>query len=342
MIARNWCRLARRGALLPVVLVVMVIIGLIAGAATFVGRQDTRAGRMAQLQASALAAVDHAHAAGLSGLSADARVLGDGRSLTRQVPVGIGVEASISLLRLDESTFVLFGHATAGGGERLSAQRSASVILRLDVPEISFPAAITIGTSDPVDAVVDGTDRSPPDWRCPPDSSDVPPIVVDAPLPPDDSALAALRSRATIRLPGGVQLGLVGPVYSGGECAPEVSTNWGDPSRTGACAAHLPIIHSAGDLVVGGGVGQGVLLVDGDLTLSGGFDFVGAVLVRGTLAIEGAGTTLTGGVRAGSFRGVAGDSSRASMKWSTCALRAALTSGAPLVLVGERPWALIR
>jgi hypothetical protein len=50
---------------------------------------------------------------------------------------------------------------------------------------------------------------------------------------------------------------------------------------------------SLGDLTVLGGVGQGVLVVDGGLTLSDAARFYGLVVVRGALRLEG-GASLVG------------------------------------------------
>lgn len=53
------------------------------------------------------------------------------------------------------------------------------------------------------------------------------------------------------------------------------------------------VIHIEGDAELGGGSGSGVLLVDGNLTVTGPLTFNGVVLVRGTLIVSGSGTSST-------------------------------------------------
>jgi hypothetical protein len=72
--------------------------------------------------------------------------------------------------------------------------------------------------------------------------------------------------------------------------------NWGEPSIPGhPCHDYFPIIYSATDLNIGSGAGQGILIVNGNLTIAAGVRFYGAVLVRGRL--DAAGAELLGSVR---------------------------------------------
>lgn len=86
------------------------------------------------------------------------------------------------------------------------------------------------------------------------------------------------------------------------------SMNWGDPEFVESdpddvdrypCANHFPIIHIDGDASLeAGGVGQGILLVDGNLNIRGDFTFYGIVVVQGTFETEGSGNRIVGGVMA--------------------------------------------
>ena len=146
------------------------------------------------------------------------------------------------------------------------------------------------------------------------------PAGVEPPLAPADCApwIGELQARyATSPLAatdiaddtvGGPGLGLVGfadlmaaadvgvtgwgtpaPVERLGVCAAEEPWGWGDPDHpTRPCGGRLPLRAADGDLTMDGGVGQGVLVVDGDLTLTSGARYYGLVLVRGTLRLEGA------------------------------------------------------
>jgi hypothetical protein len=84
-------------------------------------------------------------------------------------------------------------------------------------------------------------------------------------------------------------------------CRTSTLTNWGDPrDPTAACGAYFPLIYHGGPVLTiqSGGYGQGVLLVDGDLDLRGGFEFHGIIIVQGRFATQGAGNRVFGGVLA--------------------------------------------
>jgi hypothetical protein len=86
--------------------------------------------------------------------------------------------------------------------------------------------------------------------------------------------------------------------------------------------------------------GQGVLIVDGNLDVQGGFDFFGPVIVRGALGTKGTGGHFNGGVIAANVNleqnDVLGD---AVINFSSCALIKALQGSAPGFLLRERSWA---
>ena len=60
---------------------------------------------------------------------------------------------------------------------------------------------------------------------------------------------------------------------------------------------YIPVIYSPGDLkIAASDPGQGILLVEGNLEVSGGHEFYGPVIVRGTLTTTGTGGHFVGGV----------------------------------------------
>ncbi|MGW8267924.1 MAG: hypothetical protein ACWGSQ_16275 [Longimicrobiales bacterium] len=106
--------------------------------------------------------------------------------------------------------------------------------------------------------------------------------------------------------------------------------NWGDPNDpASACGGYFPVIYGQGDLSVeSNDYGQGILLVEGDLTFKGGFEFYGPVIVRGTVSTEGTGGHFIGGLIAANVSlnasSVLGD---AVIQYSTCSVtRAVLNS----------------
>ncbi len=136
----------------------------------------------------------------------------------------------------------------------------------------------------------------------------------------------------------------VGPAYNAdGTCNPSPLGNWGMPTdTTDACFNYFPIIYSTGDLSLSSGAGQGILLVNGDLQVTGGFDFYGPVFVKGTLTTTGAGGHFWGGVVAAnadiSTNTVLGN---AVINFSECAVQRAILNNSALTKarpLASRSW----
>ena len=138
------------------------------------------------------------------------------------------------------------------------------------------------------------------------------------------------------------------PTASSGVCNKSDIYNWGEPRRDAPgvaaieeCQDYFPIVYfGAGTLKLQGGYGQGILLVAGDLWMSGGFEFVGMIIVLGEVRTTGTGAKVTGAVLSNNFYGeqstLGGDP---ALRYSSCAIGAALegtSSGFPIT---QRPWA---
>ena len=86
------------------------------------------------------------------------------------------------------------------------------------------------------------------------------------------------------------------PTESGGSCLTDGVWSWGDPLRHAhPCADHFALRGRSSALTLNGGAGQGVLVVDGDLTLRGGVVFHGIVLAAGEVSLV-EGSTVEGRV----------------------------------------------
>jgi hypothetical protein len=122
-----------------------------------------------------------------------------------------------------------------------------------------------------------------------------------------DIDLSDLIAMATKTYPAGASLTGMAPVTTLDAndllvCNPILS-NWGDPARPDPlpdppppCMSYFPVIHAQGDLTIQTGVGQGVLIVEGDLRLTGNMLFYGIVIVRGSLFTAGTGNHIGGAV----------------------------------------------
>ena len=96
----------------------------------------------------------------------------------------------------------------------------------------------------------------------------------------------------------------------------------------------LPVIYIDGNASLNTGAGQGLLLVDGNLSVQGGFEFYGIVVVRGSLKATGNGNKFNGGVLAANVE--LNDNSiigTVDLAFSSCAVaraQQACAAGSPL------------
>jgi hypothetical protein len=197
------------------------------------------------------------------------------------------------------------------------------MIARIKPIVLDVQASLTTGNSDALsgNSVVNGTDQNPPNWQsCGPlqpslagirsdqgttvstsGSATVigtPPVRIDASVTDStfskfgDLTYTQLAAQANITLPGQNFSNSIGPVVTNGQCNTAVLTNWGDgASPNGPCSNYFPIIHITGDATINGVQGQGILLVDGSLSVQGSFQFFGVTIVQGTLKTTGGGNT---------------------------------------------------
>jgi hypothetical protein len=249
----------------------------------------------------------------------------------------------------------------------------------LNVPQMTVPGALTtrgpttIGGS----SLISGNDTDPSGWTdCPPPGSAKPGIVnpdadqletngngcnnfacVSGNPPVDEDPIAAdtntyfkygdidwsdLTATAKRVGPGSIQS--IEPSYrADGSCDTANPKNWGDPGRNaaspGTCERYFPVIYAPGDLTINSGTAQGVLLVEGNLDVQGGFKFFGPVIVRGRLKTSGTGGHFTGGVMAADVQ-LDGNTvtGNAVITFSGCAIAKALRGSALPVVASGRAW----
>lgn len=148
------------------------------------------------------------------------------------------------------------------------------------------------------------------------------------------------------------------PLYNlvDGSCDKTQLKNWGDPQRnapTGKCEDYFPTIHlksaikgSLGPLTkIAQGRGQGLLLVDGNLQISGNFEWVGPVIVRGNVTTSGTGNKVIGGIEAmnqgcvpltGVCNTITGTS---NVTYSSCAINKVLAQKSFPTIANGHAWA---
>lgn len=160
-----------------------------------------------------------------------------------------------------------------------------------------------------------------------------------------DEDWKTLTASANKIISGTTTFSQINPVVTNGACDKSVTSNWGAPVHTSPanpCENYFPIIHAKGStntLKLSGNKGQGILLVDGDLEISGGFEFYGPVIVRGRIKSTGTGGKLNGGVMAANVdleqNTVLGD---ATITYSSCAVEKAIASSANPRRLEQRAW----
>jgi hypothetical protein len=302
-------------------------------------------------------------------------------TLAYSAPNGAWVDTvRVTKLNQLSSLIVSEGRA-GGFATPLSARRRVAMIVVLNMPKVNQIGAltsrgtVTIGGS----TAISGVDTSLAGWNCPPAGSGVAGVAVPAfsnlawggscpggtciqgsPLVSITSAAndtntyfsygtmkwAQLVAMADVSVSGTLTHVKPTTLSSGGTtvCSTSVNTNWGDPNRAspaGACESYFPVVYAPSDISINGDQGQGVLLVNGNLNIQGGFVFYGQIIARGTVKLTGTGNHVYGGVMAASIQDST-DASKlsgnSSIRYSRCAvtsvfLNAAMGSRAP-----QRSW----
>ncbi|MEK6769231.1 MAG: PilX N-terminal domain-containing pilus assembly protein [Gemmatimonadota bacterium] len=334
----------QRGFALVATLFALVIIAALVTGAFFAAEQELRVGRNSRDAQRALAAAEAGVAGALGGgggFAPGALAPGDSQTSAGTVQGGAG-DFTVTVRRLNGELFLLRAVGRDPAGASL---RTVGLVMRLLPPPARFEAPLTVEVPPPagVAGAVDGVDRDPPGWTCDAVARDtVPAVVVDSAKVVWDSLVALAR---TVYQPADLTGPIVdvAPVGDAATCDEPARGNWGEPARpatVAGCASYFPVVYARGDLTLSGGRGQGLLLVEGDLTMEGGFVFDGIILARGALKFRGSGASVRGAIAAASVRaGPELAPGAASIGFSSCAMRRALSAAARTRPLGRRAWA---
>ena len=338
----------RRGGALPLALLLLALLGALAGLVLVASRVRMLAGARAldhaRLEAVARGAIEW-HLLEWPRLHPD--TLPVGAAVPLPPPAWADVQLADSLVRTGQAGYLLLSvaerHAADGS---VLARSGAGQLLRLAGPASPDTAAlVAIGPVSLRDSArVAGADATPTAaWglACPPPgpaqpgvrsrlptadcpgggcASGSPSLLQDTLLGPAPAyqlgahSVATLRAAADHRLAAGVLTPM--PVTISSTCDRSAATNWGDPSPIGGlCAGWFPVIEVGDGGTVVGGVGQGVLIGAGRLVLAGGFRFAGLVLALGPLEMRD--SALVEGLVIGLDSVTVGGT--VSLRWSACA-----------------------
>ncbi|GAC1650604.1 MAG: hypothetical protein NVS4B3_09660 [Gemmatimonadaceae bacterium] len=379
---------ARAGVALFIALGAMIIIGALIVGVHFAANQDFRAGRNSLVQEQALAAAEHGQNKVVANwnLAWNTLKTGDTVSVADTIDAAAGTMANVRVTKLNDQTFFLLSVGVSGTSQISQAQRRTGELVRLAMPNLPFPGALTTDSTTVVTgtAKIAGADAMPAGWTCPPlttahaavavnTTSTVfgggtcatltscatgnPPVLL-TPVAGDSNTYfsyggltwAQLIASADKVYPAPSTLSGIAPVSAGPNCTTSSMSNWGDVNRNlvtpGPCESYFPTIYAQGDLQVSSGSGQGLLLVQGNLHLNGTFTWYGPIIVRGTVATNGTGNKIFGGVMAFNQGCVFGGGPAAcnvingssTIQYSSCAILNAFKNKV-YVVAAKRSWA---
>ena len=369
-----------RGMALAVALFALVVIGAMVAGSFFAGQVEQQSGQNTFFAGQAAEAAEGGISDAIGTIRPAtllALAAGGPAANLGTVSLGARVDASREISRLTSSLFLIRSQGNrrnAAGG--VLATRSAGTLVRLVTPNLLMRGGLTaIGhVTLTGNATVSGFDSTPPAWlqspavECPPEADrggvvfngsltqtgsstlrGVPPSQSDATLNPGNllggttfDQLKALRTLTLTSNISGLAPALTATVPP--ECNASVQNNWGAPlDKTSPCFNYFPIIYHYGDLnISGSGMGQGILLVEGNLNVQGRISFFGPVIATGTVDVRGTGTDdvkFFGGIIASN---VELDDSRlsgnATVLYSSCANRRALQGSGVVTRLAERSW----
>ena len=186
-------------------------------------------------------------------------------------------------------------------------------------------------------------------WGTPPQVPSDPTVTNDFFNIFGDVTFDELKKSADIVLPSTSPYNSVGPSLTAAlpqRCNIGDQLNWGEPHRgagsVNQCYNYFPIIYASGSQLqlTGGGRGQGLLLIEGDLSIAGGFEFTGLIVAKGGIKVNGNGNKITGALLAQDVS-IDDDNSisgNTTLQFSSCALDKAIKGSAFAEPLAYRSW----
>lgn len=302
----------------------------------------------------------------------------NGLIATQSFLPGDGAFDTVRVTKLNSGMFMLTSTGRVGPATGAQARHRVGALVTLLIPQLNMLGALTTRGSAKIggSSYLDGNDTTYTDWNCPPPGAGVAGLsmpdttkittagcgglscVAGVPKVSQDSMAGKdstyfnfgpglgwsdLVGMANKTYPSGTTISSIGPTAPGGVCDTGNSSNWGDPLHAdplvASCQGYFPIVYAQGNLHLTGGEGQGILLVEGDLTVTGGVEFYGPVIVKGSLSTSGTGGHFNGGVMAANVdleqTTLLGN---AVIHYSSCAINKALAGVASPIFANSRSW----
>lgn len=340
-----------RGMALALAIFALVVVGGLVAGAFIAGHLEQRTGRGTLYAAQAADAAE----AGAAQTLADWDLLGlgalaPGTSVALPtVPFAGRASYRPTVSRLNEQLFLVKSLGTRGNANGATlARRTVAVVARLASLGAGPDAALTVAAPVQIagsEAKVSGKDDCAP-------GADQPATRIVAPTSPlfttfGDVTFDRLKAHADVVLSETVLSSMLHPslTATGRSCDVRDASNWGEPLRSSAsaveaCRRYFPVVYAKGPRLelTSGGRGQGILLVEGNLDITGDFDFSGLIVTRGSVRISGARTRIAGALMAAAPAGKNTIGGAATIRYSSCALKQALSAAAFAEPLGQRSW----
>jgi len=368
----------RDGMALGLVLLAIFVITVLILGAHWTSTQEFRLGSNQLVQNRAMSAAEYGHGMVYKDWDRTWNTFKAGTTFVRAYSPGDGSLDTVRVTKLNNLTFLAVSEGRAGAGMRMGARRRAGLLLRLNVPQLNILGAITtrgnvlIGGS----TQINGRDTAYAGWGCPPAGAATAGVAVPAisnlsysgtcaggtciqgsPLYTTTAAAADTNTYFSYggmkwtdlvamadKYISGTITGAQASYNADGSCKTTDSKNFGDPNRAlvpGKCETYFPVIYSPGDVSINGNYGQGILIVNGNLNIQGGFNFYGPVIARGTVKLTGTGNHINGGVLAASMIDSTTGSTllgNSAVQFSRCTMTTALQRTALPVKAPDRSW----
>lgn len=371
-----------RGMALALAIFAVVIVGALVASAFFAARQEQRVGENTRRLEQSFGVAEYGIANQMVTWQSDSLNFQLGMYPSDSGRIAFTTTANHSgsyggwVLKLNDDMFMLDVVGTDslsragrvfGGG----ARQRLGLLTRLRPLQVDVQASLTTQGSVSLqgNAQVDGTDTKPTGWSACGGLKDTQagvrtnggsvqvggnavvvgdPRVMNDPTLTDseftefgDMTWSDLAATATITLPPGTYT--TQPTFTGGVCDKSDVQNWGDGlNPSSACGGYFPVVYISGDATLNGVQGQGILLVDGDLSVQGSYEFYGIVITQGDLKTSGGGSTeahFWGGTMSKNANlSIQNLSGKATLNYSSCALERALRATAKPAPTRSRGW----
>jgi len=311
---------SRRGVALFAALALLGLLALLVGGSLAAFRLTARSSEFSTTDAMLTAAADYAlDSVAASGrtLGIDTLPLGVSKTFSLRVPGRDGLAPVVVATRLVNNVAWLVADITTTGLP--GAHRRVNLVARWRAPGRAPPSALVSRGSVRLAAGVTFTVDSSADAECGVQSA------VDVMLAPGASVSSVASVASTVSAK-----------------AADSSTYLLAASQLAQLAGASGVAHVFRDTVIAGGSFEGILIVDGSLTITGTFRATGLVVSRGPIIAAAGGLVVKGALM--SFASLPNGQQgvvlgRSTLCYSPCTVATILRKTVPLRPVRERSWA---